>query len=352
MKYAIFTLFVSLSALLSHAAQPQTTYATNPVSDIALCYKGSPKHIEWTESEIEPYVVHTFADGSRNWLFNGFLFLEFNDGMGNLFATNWGSNGADKKKWQWLIDRNFEPGKAVCALNSCIARQKASLGNPPFRHALIMALPVPFPGKTNWGKIGRRKMNFKKQKDQISAMKWYIDQVMSRFAKTKLSNLDLNGFYWIDENIQASAEITKAISAYIHSKGLKFYWIPYYSSRGREKWKTYGFDYAYLQPNYFFNKQVPRSRLDDACRQASGSGMGMEFEVDERVMSGRADSFAPKMADYIDVFTTNGVFKSSAVAYYLGTDVMVRVKREGNAADKSLFDRLARIIVGRRAVKW
>lgn len=69
-------------------------------------------------------------------------------------------------------------------------------------------------------------------------------------------------------------------------------------------------------------------------------------------MSGRADSFAPKMADYIDVFTTNGVFKSSAVAYYLGTDVMVRVKREGNAADKSLFDRLARIIVGRRAVKW
>ena len=120
--FVILSLWLSVFAVSAQQAAT-ATFATNTVSDIALCYKGSPKHIEWTEQEIEPYVVHTFASGKRDWLFNGFLFLEFNDGMGNLFATNWGKNGADKKKWQWLLNRNFEQGKAVCALNSCIGKQ-------------------------------------------------------------------------------------------------------------------------------------------------------------------------------------------------------------------------------------
>ena len=349
--FVILSLWLSVFAVSAQQAAT-ATFATNTVSDIALCYKGSPKHIEWTEQEIEPYVVHTFASGKRDWLFNGFLFLEFNDGMGNLFATNWGKNGADKKKWQWLLNRNFEQGKAVCALNSCIGKQKKLLGTPPFTHAVIMALPVPFPGKTNWGKLGGKKMNFNKQKDQIYAMKWYVDQVMQRFSQAKLGNLRLEGFYWIDENIQASAAITKAISSYIHSKGMRFYWIPYFSSRGLENWKSYGFDFAYLQPNYFFNKQVPRSRLNEACRRAASLHMGMEFEVDERVLHGRTDSFAPKMTDYIDDFTTNGVFSKSAVAYYLGTDVLVRISRSTDAADHALFDRLAGIITSRRRIKW
>ena len=80
--------------------------------------------------------------------------------------------------------------------------------------------------------------------------------------------------------------------------------------------------------------------------------MGMEFEVDERVLHGRTDSFAPKMADYIDDFTTNGVFSKSAVAYYLGTDVLVRISRSTDAADHALFDRLAGIITSRRRIKW
>lgn len=68
MKSPIFVILsLWLSVFAASAQQAATaTFATNTVSDIALCYKGSPKHIEWTEQEIEPYVVHTFASGKRD----------------------------------------------------------------------------------------------------------------------------------------------------------------------------------------------------------------------------------------------------------------------------------------------
>ena len=54
-------------------------YSINQIRDLALIYQGGSQRIPWTEDQILPYVVHKFANGKKNWLFDGFLFLEFAD---------------------------------------------------------------------------------------------------------------------------------------------------------------------------------------------------------------------------------------------------------------------------------
>ena len=77
-------------------------------------------------------------------------------------------------------------------------------------------------------------------------------------------------------------------------------WIPYWQAKGHEDWKRLGFDVAYQQPNHFFNKSIPDSRLDEACAVARKNGMAMEFEFDERATIAAPDTFYDRMLAYID----------------------------------------------------
>ena len=70
----------------------EKNFSINQIRDLALIYQGGSQRIPWTEDQIEPYVVHKFANGKKNWLFDGFLFLEFANAMpakmtGNAIST-------------------------------------------------------------------------------------------------------------------------------------------------------------------------------------------------------------------------------------------------------------------------
>ncbi|MDE5595604.1 MAG: DUF4855 domain-containing protein [Muribaculaceae bacterium] len=57
----------------------EKNFSINQIRDLALIYQGGSQRIPWTEDQIEPYVVHKFGNGKKDWLFDGFLFLEFAD---------------------------------------------------------------------------------------------------------------------------------------------------------------------------------------------------------------------------------------------------------------------------------
>ena len=80
---------------------------------------------------------------------------------------------------------------------------------------------------------------------------------MTRFKKAKYKNLELAGFYWVDEDIATCKDLPKYVSQYIRSKKKEFVWIPYWKAKGYEQWKDLGFDIAYQQPNHFFTKDIP-----------------------------------------------------------------------------------------------
>ncbi|MCS2307862.1 DUF4855 domain-containing protein [Bacteroides thetaiotaomicron] len=47
----------------------------------------------------------------------------------------------EKKEWLWLLDRLFEDGKALSALDRCIGTQIKEIGKPDFTHQIVLCLP-------------------------------------------------------------------------------------------------------------------------------------------------------------------------------------------------------------------
>ena len=79
--YYLKSLVILFLALLSFPADSQEIlnrdYTKNQIRDLALIYQGNSRRPKWDKADFIPYVSHKFADGHRDWTFDGFLFLEF-----------------------------------------------------------------------------------------------------------------------------------------------------------------------------------------------------------------------------------------------------------------------------------
>lgn len=352
LKILGFTSLLAAGLAFGSPAAAQSYQTADDVQDLALIYQGGSHRMDWTVDEFRPYVVHEFTDGTKDWLFDGFLFLEFKNGSGRHYTVGYEKLNARKGEWAWLLDRIFEEGKSLSALDACITEQIAELGKPGFKHQIVLGLPEAILDQKDWGELDGRVLDFSKEEDQLAATRWYIDELMKRFKAAKYKNLELSGFYWVAETNNYCGQLTVPISEYIHSLGKLFYWIPYWQSKGAEDWKALGFDVAYQQPNHFFNHSIPDSRLDDACAFAREHGMAMEFEFDEKATADRENSSHARMKAYIDHFEKNDVFNSSALAYYCGNRGVLTLHESKNPADHALMDRLARLIQMRRYMKY
>ena len=324
-------------------------FRQSPILDMVLIYQGGVQRVDWTPDEMRPYVVHTDLSNKKDWFFDGFLFLEFQDGKGFNFSPGYAGNApARKQEWEWLADRHFENGKAIKALNTCITEAINELGAPSFRHKVVIGLPEPFLDQKDWGEVDGVKMDFSKMEDRITACKWYVDLLLRKFEESNLTNLALEGFYWVSEQMTTNKFITVEIGDYIREKGKRFYWIPYYMSNGYSQWKDYGFDIAYLQPNYFFDKKIEDGRVKNACELAFTHNMGMEMEFDARALADNAANHRDRLVNYIRTFNEHGVFKNASIAYYEGGRGVYMFSQSANQKDREMLDELQSLIKERR----
>jgi len=348
----LFLTMLACAAMLTSAAQERKVYSfpTNQIRDLALIYQGGAKRIDWTKEQFMPYVTHTFADGHTEWLFDGFLFLDFNDGRGNTFVPVLDADNGKKEDWAWYLDRLFERGKSLDALDNLIGELKDKIGNPGFKHKVVLTLLTPIPKHTGWGELNGKALDFNNYEDQAAAVAWYIDQIVPRFKQQHYKNLTLSGLYWVDEDMCHTKELCKYIAPLVHRKKLEFVWIPYFKARGSDHWQDYGFDIVYHQPNYFFDAAVPMSQLTGSCDYALQHGMAMEFECDAKALYDSPNSFHYRMEDYINVFERYTVFRNSAIAYYTGSKGFIDMLNSKSPQDQAIMDRLAKLIVDRRKI--
>ena len=171
---------------------------------------------------------------------------------------------------------------------------------------------------------------------------------MSRFHEQGYKNLELTGLYWVDEDVCHTKELTKYVAPLVHAKNLEFVWIPYFRARGYDRWRELGFDIVYHQPNHFFKKNIPDSRLDEAIDVALNYGMAMEFECDSKALYNIEDSSYDRMTAYIDAFVRQHVFSTSAIAYYTGSKSFIDMIDKPCPENQAIMDRLAGFIVERR----
>lgn len=315
-----------------------------PVRDLVLIYDGGEhRTVKWNAEQFADYVA---TDGETpEWLFDGFLFLEIHSGTGLSYASGYTPTPARKQDWITLIDKYLTPGHDIAALNECVGTMRERIPGPFHRRKIVLSLPEPIPGQTDWGEIDGRSLDFNDDADRTAACKWYIDLLIERFTAAGLDNLQLCGFYWLAEEATNTRTFVAQVSDYIHEKGLDFYWIPYFKSDGYDQWRELGFDKAYLQPNHFFNDAIPDSRIDETCRLATQAGMSLEMEFDENAL--QQNGRGSRMKAYIDSYERNGIFDNNDLAYYQGNNAF-SLLRHGTAEDRALYERLASIIARRQ----
>ncbi|RBL88999.1 DUF4855 domain-containing protein [Chitinophaga flava] len=315
------------------------------ISDLALIYQGGIQRLPWTKDQLTPYIYRKTNTGV-DWLFDGFLFIEFKDGMGHEYAEGYEPLPAGKTEWQWLLDRNFENGKALHALDDVLDSLAQLNITPKRKRKVVLTLPEPIRTLSNWGDLNGKTLNFADSADRVAACKWYIETALAKWQAANFKHIELMGFYWVAEQNTGAVEILPTVAANIHSKQQRFYWIPYYGAAGAANWKNMGFDIAYQQPNYFFDLNSPYSILTGAINFAQKNKMALEMEFDDRLMN--QAGYRQKYTDYINEFTKAGAWNNLPVAYYEGGGAWLTMSLSTDPVITGLVKRLSDIIVTRQ----
>ena len=338
------------------------------VSDMVLIYAGGThRNVTWNKQHLKPFVSCIDSVGVEQWLFDGFLFLEFITGDSQLptsriFSFGYGSLPARKQEWAALADYYFTPNNAVYALEDAIAEAVERMGVPEKKIKVVICLPQPIPAGAGsrypsvpadyWGDINGKTINFSNKDDQIAACTWFVDYVADRFSKGNFKYIELFGFYWIDEGIGETSNILPNIADILGRRKYTFNWIPCWKNSDTPDfftWKNHKFTDAYLQPNYFFS-DLPLGRLTTACEYADKYDLDLEFEFDHNVLSAFGRTKVYRMYDYMSVFRKKGMLATKKLAYYQGTDILAQLYFSRNADDNALYREFCSFVLEHKAL--
>ncbi|MBQ4285837.1 MAG: DUF4855 domain-containing protein [Bacteroidales bacterium] len=330
-------------------------------TDMVLVYGYSHhrKPYLWSEDIMKYYVEYDDPQGKKHWLFDAFLCLDFMDADGpdgnKTFVTGYQHNGsylesANKQDWAKMIDYYFQESTGAGAIDRAVATAKKTLGEPPHKRQIVVGIPEPIQyrfnnygsnqsgGTTYWGDIDGKTMDFSKASDRLAAMKWFVDTVCSKFKERAYQNIELGGFYIVAERSDFLDDLLPPLGEYISSQHYSFNWIPYFKAHGYYLWKEYGFTYAFMQPNYFFDASIPESRLKEACEIVVQNGMGMEIEFDGNALETSERKWGGRLRDYMRYAQDYGVWEKSKLAYYQGAWAVKWLKDSSNSQDQQLYN--------------
>jgi hypothetical protein len=274
-------------------------------------------------------------------LCDGAILLEYHAVSGRYympFPNGAPSRGSD---WTLYLDSLTAPTGPLTRLDSAAAR---GISGASTIRPLSVAVMVPYPDPRNDTLIydGRR-YDVKHDSGRVAVVEAYLRDVVRRVESRHVSNLSLYGFYWLNEGITSLDTIlVSRVADTVHRLGLRFLWIPSYGAAGAGDWRSFGFDEAWLQPNYFFHPDLSVGRLDSAVDRARAAGMGLELEFDRRLF---ADSqFANRLTPYLDTFEKTPDFRSRSIAIYEGSGALIRLARSTEKAKRALYRRLVTVL--------
>ena len=253
------------------------------------------------EQDLLPYTGYLDKNGKvQDFFFDSYLFLPCM-GYGPSGARMHLQSGNPTKAIDWTayVDDTFYNNANVDALESAFGKTKAALNDTKSKAGVFFTLLYPSTEATNFGNLGGKNLNFSKLEDRKYAIKWMIDEQIKRFEQAGYKNLELVGFYWLEEftNSSGDDQLLKYASDYLHSKGLKFIWIPWYQANGYQKWESFGFDVACMQPNLMWLGYNDPLRVGKSIELSEKYGLCMEIECDGNVYT---DEYFSRYLSYLE----------------------------------------------------
>lgn len=359
---------------------------------------------EWNEDRLKPHITFTDSDGQEKWLHEAFLFIGgVDDSRGTILCIPDGKEkSAGRDSWedfaQWWLDDH----RVIDILDKSIGDAIARIGQPSFRHKVIMTMPDPimleyFSDKTSsttyWGEAFGRRLDFANTSDQVLAYRWYIDYVRELWDKAAPKHIELAGFYVLSEILVAKPsgwnykykrwdKILPEVSRYLHEMKYGLYWIPYYQADGFDMTSELGIDYTWLQPNKYWDypekKQKKSWKWVFSSMASYGHGMEIEFEgshgeagwsqweegvprtsssILETVRTGndaqgtvkgkpnpQASRNKALLREYMNEFKIAGYYGKARIATYSGTNAMYELATSPDEKDRQMYLEYCRFI--------
>ncbi len=292
------------------------------------------------ESDLLPYTAYLDKNGQiKDFFFDSYLFLPCMDyGPSGARMHLDESNPTKAIDWTAYVDDTFATGANVDALEKAYGKTKAALSDTESKAGVFFTLLYPGKKATNFGTLGGRSLDFSKMEDRKYAIKWMIDEQIARFEQRGYKNLDLVGFYWLEEYIAANddPQLLKYASDYLHSKGMKFIWIPWYKANGYQNWQSYGFDVACMQPNLMWIGYNDPARVKTSISLSEQYGLSMEMECDGKVYT---DEYFARYLNYLDGGLNSSMMNSVKMYYQVGkTAVYYKACYSDNEQYRMVYD--------------
>lgn len=314
-------------------------------------------HSDWTLSRALPYVAYAPPpEGNRlaparwtDWFFDSFLFLALvTPDRAHAFDAPSRGKPARWEHWLWFLDYLFTPDQQLDAFEQAVARVKTYIDDPDYKAKVVVMIPYPMPANDDFGdpfgtgtslSFARFPQGAKAQFEaRLKAVEAYLAEFDRRWRERNFQHLELVGLYWLAEEIQGEGDmqLLRAVADLAHQRGLKLFWIPYFTAAGWSQWREAGIDAAIYQPNYMFNTSIPESRLREAAERARRYGMGIEIEADETVLTSAAGR--ERYLAYLKAGAEYGFMTEALHGYYQGVDILARAFVARQADVRYLYD--------------
>ncbi|OQA10534.1 MAG: Endo-1,4-beta-xylanase A precursor [Firmicutes bacterium ADurb.Bin373] len=338
--------------ILARAAQSRLstdTYLQIPeLKNILLVYTGS--HGEagiWTDRDFLPMLAYVDKSYSiEGKMFDTMLFLPYPD----LACT-----GAE---WDAYAADLFAPGAQLPALENTMARLNKI---PDYQGKVNVILTMPYPDgqQAHFGALegGGRPLCFDEKKagrikaagDRLLAVRWFYDNLMDRWEQAGFKYLNLAGIYWYKESMDPATssdiELVQDVARLVRNDGLKFFWIPFFGAHGYDVWRTYGFNHAFLQPNYYAVNAPPGERMENAAFLAKYYNLGLEIECDEGILYANS-AYYRLFYKQLAIAKQLNLDKEASFVYYAGSKTLVKAWRSENYKIRSIYDDLYKWLNG------
>ncbi len=364
---------------------PQSHPDYNGLRHLLLLYGDAGR--PWTEDSLRHSVVHLDQQGKPDdWFFDSFLFLNVKARQGRDFVadinkgTTMSGEGdfyavcspdpADKGDWEELLDFTLGRDGAVAELERTIVASAAALGGvPPAKRNVVLMLPYPHITQSAFGPLPQgappadfstaRQNLMRATHERLLAERWFVDEIVRRFHAHQFKHVHLLGVYWMFETVYRSWEVDdhwllKELRAHVHGHGLKFFWIPFWSTYNvhlLDDYQSYYFDCAFLQPNYMFYRHGKSLEAAAAAARARNAGIEMEYYLELNEPIAIESERHKRFREYLDGGVSQGYMTEAACAHFQGVGALERMRVHADPQEREFYEDIFAFVKGRYRAK-
>ena len=312
-----------------------------------LMYFGGPAKYKnrphYTSDDLMRLVAAVDTAGRpTSWLTTGAILAELYAPSSNVF-TNWiGGTPATGADWREYLDTILAAGAPLARLDSVVGALNRAIG--PLGDLYRVAVMIPYPDtKVDSIRYDGRLYSLRKPTDGAALAAAYTSDVAAGFRARHFQNLALDAIYWLHETIEGpDTAVVPAVADRVHAAGLRFLWIPYFTASGISEWRKFGFDQAWLQPNYFFTPSVPATRVDSAVVIARRLAMGVELEFDNRLLT--SPQHADRLGPYVSRLAAAPDLRAGPIVMYEGAGGLLGLSRAADPWHRAMYQHLVHVL--------